>query len=104
MKILWAQWDPSDYLQEIGKEYEKQTGIKVTVVQEPWGSFQNRAFTEFAAKGNSWDMVVGDSQWLGQGATQGHYPGRTLNATGKGSLDPGPRGTRLPRLVFQPAT
>jgi len=73
LKILWAQWDPSDYLQEIGKEYEKQTGIKVTVVQEPWGSFQNRAFTEFAAKGGSWDMVVGDSQWLGQGATQGHY-------------------------------
>ncbi len=73
LKILWAQWDPADYLQEIGKAYEKQTGIKVTVVQEPWGSFQNRAFTEFAAKGGSWDMVVGDSQWLGQGATQGHY-------------------------------
>jgi multiple sugar transport system substrate-binding protein len=73
LKILWAQWDPADYLQEVGNLYEEQTGIKVTVVQEPWGSFFDRAFTEFAAKGDSWDMIVGDSQWLGQAATQGHY-------------------------------
>lgn len=73
LKILWAQWDPADYLQQIGKMYEQQTGIKVTVVQEPWGSFGDRFFTEMAAKGSAWDMVVGDSQWLGQGATQGHY-------------------------------
>jgi multiple sugar transport system substrate-binding protein len=26
-----------------------------------------------AAGGDAWDMVVGDSQWIGQGATQGHY-------------------------------
>ena len=73
LKILWAQWSPADYLQQIGNEYEKATGIKVTVVQEPWGSFGDRFFTEMAAKGTSWDMVVGDSQWLGQGATQGLY-------------------------------
>jgi multiple sugar transport system substrate-binding protein len=73
LKILWAQWDPADYLQEIGNLYEEQTGIKVTVVQEPWGSFYNLAFTEFAAGGDTWDMIVGDSQWLGQAATQGHY-------------------------------
>jgi multiple sugar transport system substrate-binding protein len=73
LKILWAQWDPADYLQQIGKLYEKETGIKVTIVQEPWGSFGDRFFAEMAAKGTAWDMVVGDSQWLGQGATQGHY-------------------------------
>jgi multiple sugar transport system substrate-binding protein len=73
LKILWAQWDPADYLQQVGKEYEKATGIKVTIVQEPWSSFGNRFFAEMAAKGSSWDMVVGDSQWLGQGATQNLY-------------------------------
>jgi len=73
IKILWAQWDPADYLQQIGNMYEKETGIKVTVVQEPWGSFGDRFFTEMAAKGTSWDMVVGDSQWIGQGSSQGHY-------------------------------
>ena len=84
IKILWAQWDPADYLQEIGNMYEKATGIKVTVVQEPWGSFYDRAFTEFAAKGDSWDMIVGDSQWLGQAATQGHYVDMTEFMTSNG--------------------
>lgn len=73
LNILWAQWDPADYLQEIGNLYEEETGITVNVVQEPWGSFYDRAFTEFAAGGDTFDMIVGDSQWLGQGAEQGHY-------------------------------
>jgi multiple sugar transport system substrate-binding protein len=73
LNILWAQWDPADYLQEIGNMYEEETGITVNVIQEPWGSFGDLFFTEMAAQGTSYDMVVGDSQWLGQGATQGHY-------------------------------
>ena len=73
INILWAQWDPADYLQEMGNMYEAETGIKVNVIQEPWGSFGNLFFAEMAAQGTSYYMVVGDSQWLGQGATQGHY-------------------------------
>ncbi len=70
---MWAEWDPSNYLQEMGNRYEAETGVKVNVIQEPWGSFQDRMATEWAAKGDAYDMVVGDSQWLGQGASQGHY-------------------------------
>lgn len=84
LTILWAQWDPADYLQEIGTLYEEETGIKVTVVQEPWGSFYDRAFTEFAAGGDSFDMIVGDSQWLGQGSEQGHYVELTDFLVGEG--------------------
>jgi multiple sugar transport system substrate-binding protein len=73
LKILWAQWDPANYLQQVGNQYEKETGIKVTVVQEPWGTFGDRFFTAMAAKSTEWDMVVGDSQWLGQGATSSYY-------------------------------
>ncbi len=73
LTIFWAQWPPADYLQEIGNRYEAETGIKVNVVQEPWGSFYDRMSAEWAAKGDAYDMVVGDSQWLGQGAEQGHY-------------------------------
>ncbi len=73
LKIIWAEWDPSNYLQQLVNDYEKEAGVKVTVVQEPWGSFQDRVFTEFAGKGASYDLVIGDSQWLGAGATQGHY-------------------------------
>jgi multiple sugar transport system substrate-binding protein len=73
LKIFWAQWPPADYLQEIGNRYEAETGIKVTVIQEPWGSFYDKMSVEWAAQGDAYDMVVGDSQWLGQGAEQGHY-------------------------------
>ena len=73
LTILWAQWSPADYLQQIGNLYEQETGITVTVVQEPWGSFGDRFNVEMAAGGDAWDMVVGDSQWIGQGATNGYY-------------------------------
>ena len=73
LNILWAQWSPADYLQQIGNMYEQQTGIKINVIQEPWGSFGDRFNVEMAAAGDAWDMVVGDSQWIGQGATAGYY-------------------------------
>ncbi|MBV7330963.1 extracellular solute-binding protein [Chloroflexi bacterium TSY] len=87
LNILWAQWDPADYLQEIGNLYEQETGITVNVIQEPWGSFYDRAFTEFAAAGSSFEMIVGDSQWLGQGAEQGHYIELTDFLVGEGIAD-----------------
>ena len=34
LTILWAQWDPANYLQELVKDYEKQTGVKVVVDTE----------------------------------------------------------------------
>jgi multiple sugar transport system substrate-binding protein len=73
LTILWAEWDPANYLQELVKDYEKQTGVKVKVETVPWPDFQTKAFTEFNAKGDAYDLVVGDSQWLGAGSTGGHY-------------------------------
>src|SRR5688500_17029121 len=84
INILWAQWDPADYLQQIANRYEEETGVKVNIIQEPWGTFGDRFFTEMAAGGDAWDMVVGDSQWLGQGATQGHYLDITEFLVGEG--------------------
>lgn len=84
LKIIWAQWEPADYLQQMGNLYEQETGTKVTIVQEPWGTFGNRFFAAMAAKSAEWDGVVGDSQWLGQGATSGYYVDMTdfMNSTG----------------------
>jgi len=70
LSILWAQWDPADYLQQLVKEYPAAT---IKIVQEPWTSFSDRFYTAMAANGTEWDMVVGDSQWLGTGATSGQY-------------------------------
>ena len=87
INIMWAQWDPADYLQQIGNMYEEETGIKVNVIQEPWDSFLTRFSTEMAANGDTWDMVVGDSQWLGQGSTEGWYVNMTDFLVGEGIAD-----------------
>ena len=61
LTIFWAEWDPANYLQELVNEYdEAETGVKVTVETTPWPDFQTKAFTEFNAKGDAYDMVVGD--------------------------------------------
>ena len=87
LTIWWAEWDPADFLQQVANDYEAETGIKVNVVQEPWGSFFNRVGAEWAAQGDGYDMVVGDSQWVGQGVTEGHYIDMTDFLVGKGIAD-----------------
>ena len=72
--IAWAQWKPSDYLDELGKEYTKETGTTVEVKQIPWTDFQNKIQTEvWSGHSDAYDLIVGDSQWLGRGATEKHY-------------------------------
>ncbi len=73
LTIWWAEWDPASFLQQVGAEYEAETGIAVNIVQEPWGSYYDRVLGEWAAQGDSYDMIVGDSQWIGQAVTEGHY-------------------------------
>ena len=73
LTIFWAEWDPANYLQELVNEYTAETGVTVTVQTTPWPDFQTKAFAEFNAQGDAYDMVVGDSQWLGAGSTGGHY-------------------------------
>jgi multiple sugar transport system substrate-binding protein len=45
----------------------------VEVHQIPWASFQDQVFQEFGKNTTAFDVVVGDSQWLGRGATRGLY-------------------------------
>jgi len=73
LTIFWAEWDPANYLQELVNEYEAETGVVVTVETTPWPDFQTKAFTEFNAQGSAYDMIVGDSQWLGAAPEAGHY-------------------------------
>jgi multiple sugar transport system substrate-binding protein len=71
--IWWAQWPPADGLQKLGNEYAQQSGQKVTVYQIPWGDYQTKVFNDFGKAKTSFDIVVGDSQWIGQGAEGGLY-------------------------------
>ncbi|MCE9594318.1 MAG: extracellular solute-binding protein [Planctomycetes bacterium] len=73
LDIWWFQWDPATGLQELGREYEKATGVKVTVHQIPLSSYQEKVFLEFGNSRTAFDIVIGDSQWIGRGAESGSY-------------------------------
>lgn len=73
LKIWWFQWDPATGLAELGKEYEAATGVKVEVQQIPLSSYQDKVFLEFGSSRTAFDIVIGDSQWIGRGATSGCY-------------------------------
>ena len=91
LNILWALWFPADYLQELANQYEAESGVKVTVIQVDWTEFYDRFSTDMAAKEDTWDMVIGDSQWLGQAVTSGWFVDLTdfLTSTGlKNSVTP----------------
>lgn len=71
--IWWAQWDPADGLAKMGRAFEQETGVAVKVHQIPWPSFQNDVFLNFGKGQTDFDIVVGDSQWLGKAAESGWY-------------------------------
>src|ERR1700690_2183752 len=73
LTIWWAQWAPADGLQELANEFGTKEGVEVKVHQIPWASFQDQVFQEFGKNQTAFDLVVGDSQWLGRGATKGLY-------------------------------
>ncbi len=71
--IAWAKWDPADNLQKLTADFTKETGIAVEVNQIPWSDFETKINAAWTGKSDAFDMVVGDSQWLGNAATGGHY-------------------------------
>jgi len=73
LSVWWFQWAPATGLQELGQEFAKETGIEVVVNQIPLDSYQDRVFQEFGTGATRFDVVIGDSQWIGRGATKGLY-------------------------------
>jgi multiple sugar transport system substrate-binding protein len=73
LTIWWAQWAPADGLQQLGEEFARKENVSLVVHQIPWSSFQDQVFQEFGKSQTAFDVVVGDSQWLGRGATTGLY-------------------------------
>ena len=69
----WAAWDPANALQELTKEFTAETGIEVNFEFVPWPNFADRMLNELNNKGKTFDLLIGDSQWIGAGAVYGHY-------------------------------
>jgi multiple sugar transport system substrate-binding protein len=73
LTIWWAQWAPADGLQDLAGEFGRKETVDVLVHQIPWANVQDQVFQEFGKSQTAFDIVVGDSQWLGRGATKGLY-------------------------------
>lgn len=71
--IAWAKWTPADQMQKLTADFTKETGIPVEVQQIPWSDFENKIKLAWSSQDPSYDLIIGDSQWLGKGATAGHY-------------------------------
>lgn len=73
LTIWWFQWAPADGLQQLADDYGAKYGVEVKVEQIPLSSYQDKVFLEFGNSPTAFDIVIGDSQWIGRGATKGLY-------------------------------
>jgi multiple sugar transport system substrate-binding protein len=74
LSIAWADWAPAKALGEMAQEWGKANNVDIKMDLSPsWSEFPGRVFADFAAKKATYDIIVGDSQWIGKGATEGHY-------------------------------
>ena len=71
--LCWAAWDPANALAELSKDFTAKTGIKMKFEFVPWTNFADRFINELNSRGKLCDLMIGDSQWIGGGATYGHY-------------------------------
>lgn len=73
LTLCWAAWDPANALVELSKDYEAQSGNKMKFEFVPWPNFADRMLNELNSGGKLCDLMIGDSQWIGGAAENGHY-------------------------------
>ncbi len=73
LTLCWAAWDPANALVELSKEFEEASGNTMSFEFIPWPNFADRMLNELNSGGQLCDLLIGDSQWIGGGAENGHY-------------------------------
>ncbi|WP_350149772.1 ABC transporter substrate-binding protein [Thalassospira sp.] len=73
LTLCWAAWDPANALVELSKDFEAKSGNTMNFEFVPWTSFADRMLNELNSGGKLCDLMIGDSQWIGGGAENGHY-------------------------------
>lgn len=71
--LCWAAWDPANALVELSKDFTAKTNIAMKFEFVPWPNFADRMLNELNSKGKLCDLLIGDSQWIGGSAENGHY-------------------------------
>jgi multiple sugar transport system substrate-binding protein len=73
LTLCWAAWDPANALVELSKDFTTKTGVQMKFEFVPWTSYADRFLNELNSKGKLCDLIIGDSQWIGGAAVNGHY-------------------------------
>ena len=73
LTLCWAAWDPANALVELSKDFTAETGIGMKFEFVPWTNYADRFLNELNSKGKLCDLIIGDSQWIGGSAENGHY-------------------------------
>jgi multiple sugar transport system substrate-binding protein len=73
LTMCWAAWDPANALVELSKDFTAKTGIQMKYEFVPWTSYADRFLNELNSHGKLCDLIIGDSQWIGGAAENGHY-------------------------------
>ncbi|RJG41178.1 ABC transporter substrate-binding protein [Mesorhizobium sp. DCY119] len=73
LTLCWAAWDPANALVELSKDFTKESGIGMKFEFVPWTNYADRFLNELNSKGKLCDLIIGDSQWIGGAAENGHY-------------------------------
>ena len=73
LTLCWAAWDPANALVELSKDFEKESGHKMSFEFVPWPNFADRMLNELNSGGKLCDLLIGDSQWIGGAAENKQY-------------------------------
>jgi multiple sugar transport system substrate-binding protein len=73
LTLCWAAWDPANALVQLDKDFTAQSGISMKYEFVPWTSYADRFINELNSHGKLCDLIIGDSQWIGGSAENGHY-------------------------------
>ena len=73
LTLCWAAWDPANALVELSKDFTAKTGTEMKFEFVPWTSYADRFLNELNSHGKLCDLIIGDSQWIGGSAENGHY-------------------------------
>src|SRR5882762_2326893 len=73
LTLCWAAWDPANALVELSKDFTKESSIDMKFEFVPWTNYADRFLNELNSHGKLCDLIIGDSQWIGGSAENGHY-------------------------------
>jgi multiple sugar transport system substrate-binding protein len=73
LTLCWAAWDPANALVELSKDFTAKSGHTMSFEFVPWPNFADRMLNELNSRGRLCDLMIGDSQWIGGAAENGHY-------------------------------